>query len=55
MQPYVTQTAHAYLAQEAIKDDLSYTIIEGMCSCIEEYKNASGEKIIRLTIKRNII
>lgn len=43
---------YEYLAQEAIKDDLSYTILSGMCSCIEEYTNDLGEKVIRLTIKR---
>lgn len=40
-----------YLSEENIKDDLSYSIIKGMCKEIEEVVNEAGRKVIRLTIK----
>lgn len=46
---------HKYLSPEFIKDDLSYSIIEGFCDNIEETENSLGETLIRLTIRKNNI
>lgn len=48
-------SSRAYLSHENVQDDLSYTIIEGMCSSIDETVNESGEKSIRLKIQKNSI
>jgi polar amino acid transport system ATP-binding protein len=47
--------AHPYLSGEYIKDDLSYSILEGLCEKIEESVNEINETSIRLTIKKNTI
>lgn len=44
-----------YLADESMKEELSYTILEGLCESIEEEPNEIGETVIRLTIKQNSI
>lgn len=44
---------HKYLSPEYIKDDLSYSIIDGICDSIEETENYLGETVIRLTIRQN--
>lgn len=44
-----------YLSNEGIKEELSYTILEGLCESIEEEPNEMDETIIRLTIKQNSI
>ena len=44
-----------YLSNEGIKEELSYTILEGLCESIEEEANEMDETIIRLTIKQNSI
>ena len=46
---------HLYLSPEHIKDDLSYSILEGLCDKIDEDENEMGETVIRLTIKQNTI
>ena len=44
-----------YLSNESIKEELSYTILEGLCESIEEEPNGMGESVIRLSIKQNSI
>lgn len=44
-----------YLEQESIKEELGYTILEGLCESIEEETGEAGETIIRLSIKQNPI
>ena len=46
---------HEYLTQDQIKDDLSYSILEGLCENIEEYINEQNESVIRMTIRQNTI
>jgi polar amino acid transport system ATP-binding protein len=46
---------HLYLSPEHIKDDLSYSILEGLCDKIDEDENEMGETVIRLTIRQNNI
>ena len=46
---------HSYLSQEHIKDDLSYSILQGLCESIEEEVNENNETIIKLTINQNTI
>lgn len=43
---------HPYLSGEYIKDDLSYSILEGMCEKIEEDVNEMNETVIRMTIRQ---
>lgn len=43
------------LRHEKGEDDLSYTIVEAMCSSIEEHTNDMGERVIRLIVKKDII
>lgn len=43
------------LPEEDLEDDLSYTILSAMCSSIEEIINESGDKVIRLKIKKGTI
>lgn len=43
---------HPYLSGDYIKDDLSYSILEGLCEKIDEGMNEMGETVIRLTIKQ---
>ena len=44
-----------YLSKDSIKDDLSYSILEGLCKKIEEGTNESNESVIRMTIRQNTI
>ena len=44
-----------YLSQECIKEELGYTILEGLCEKIEEESNDMGETVVRLTIRQNSI
>ena len=44
-----------YLSQEHIKEELGYTILEGLCEKIEEEVNDLDETVIRLTIRHNSI
>ena len=46
---------HPYLSGEYIKDDLSYSILEGLCERIEEDVNELNETVIRMTIQQNTI
>lgn len=46
---------HPYLSGEYIKDDLSYSILEGLCEKIEEGTNEMNETVIRMTINQNTI
>lgn len=46
---------HPYLSQDNIMDDLSYSIIEGLCESIEEETNENNETTIQLTINQNTI
>lgn len=49
------KTGKTYLTQDHIKDDLSYSILEGLCESIEEEVNEMNETVIRMTIKQNTI
>ena len=44
-----------YLSKDSIKDDLSYSILEGLCEKIEEDVNEMNETVIRMTICQNTI
>ena len=44
-----------YLLQDHIKDELSYSILEGLCEKIEENINEMNETVIRMTIRQNTI
>lgn len=46
---------HPYLSPEHVKDELSFSILEGLCESIKEYVNESDDTVIRLTIKQNTI
>ena len=46
---------HPYLSGEYIKDDLSYSILEGLCDNIEEDVNEMNETVIRMTIRQKTI
>ena len=43
---------HPYLSDEYIKDDLSYSILKGLCDKIEEDINEMNETVIRMTIRQ---
>lgn len=43
---------HPYLSEEYIKDDLSYSILKGLCERIEEGVNENDETVIRMTIRQ---
>ena len=49
------QSEAPYLSNESVKEELSYTILEGLCESIEEEPNEMGETVIRLSIKQNSI
>ena len=49
------QTVHPYLSPEYIKDDLSYSILTGLCEKIEESANEKNETVIRMIISQNTI
>lgn len=44
-----------YLSQDCIKEELGFTILEGLCEKIEEEVNDLNETVIRLIIKQNSI
>lgn len=44
-----------YLSKDSIKDDLSYSILEGLCERIEEGTNESNDTVIRMTLRQNTI
>ena len=44
---------HPFLAEEYIKDDLSYSILQGICETITEESNEMNETVIRMTIRLN--
>ena len=46
---------HPYLSGEHIKDELSYSILTGLCEKIAEDVNEMGETVIRLTIQQKTI
>lgn len=47
--------AHPFLSAEYVKDELSYSILEGLCESIQENINEKDETVIRLTIRHNSI
>ena len=49
------QSEAPYLSNESVKEELCYTILEGLCESIEEKPNEMGETVIRLSIKQNSI
>ena len=51
----LAQGEQPYLSQECVKEELGYTILEGLCEKIEEESNDLGETVIRLTIRQNSI
>ena len=46
---------HPYLSEEYIKDELSYSILEGLSETIDESTNEMNETVIRMTIRQNKI
>ena len=46
---------YPYLSEGHIKDDLSYSILEGLCESIVEIDNEMDETVIKLRIKHNTI
>lgn len=48
----LTKGEHPYLSGEYIKDDLSYSILEGLCEKIKEDINEMNETVIHMTIKQ---
>lgn len=42
-----------YLSQQSMEDDLSYTILSGLCEKIDEGTNEFNQSVIRLSIKQN--
>lgn len=42
-----------YMSPEAASDELSYTIVSGMCEKISEYINEDGERNIHLELRHN--
>jgi hypothetical protein len=44
-----------YLSPDHVRDELSFSILEGLCENIKEYVNESDDTVIRLTIKQNTI
>ena len=44
-----------YLSSECVREELGYTILEGLCEKIDEGTNELGETLIRLTIRQNSI
>lgn len=46
---------HPFLSTDHVKDDLSYSILEGLCENIYEGVTESDDSVIRLTIKQNKI
>lgn len=49
------KSSQPYLSQDYIKEELGYTILEGLCEKIEEDFNDLDETVIRLTIRQNSI
>lgn len=48
----LTKGEHPYLSGEYIKDDLSYSILKGLCEKIKEDINEMNETVIHMTIKQ---
>ena len=46
---------YPYLSENHVKDDLSYSILEGLCEKIEENINEINETVIRMTLRQNTI
>ena len=46
---------HPYLSPDSIKDELSFSILEGLCESISEEVNVKNETVIRLKIRQNTI
>ncbi|MBR5299575.1 MAG: amino acid ABC transporter ATP-binding protein [Bacteroidales bacterium] len=55
LEAVLEQGEHPYLSPEYVKDDLSYSILEGLCDKIVEDVNEKDEAVIRLTIRQNNI
>ena len=55
LEAVLSKGEHKYLSPEYIKDDLSYSILEGFCDNIVEEENSMNETVIRLTIRQNNI
>ena len=47
--------AHPYLSPEYVKDDLSFSILSGLCESMHEEINEADDTVIRLIIKQNNI
>lgn len=55
LEAVLAKGGHPYLSPEYIKDEISYSILEGICDKIVEKENEMGETVIRLTIRQNNI
>lgn len=50
VEAFLRDTGCSYLSQDEVKDELSYSIISGICNSIEEISQKSNLKVIRLKI-----
>ena len=55
LEAVLPKAEHPYLSAEYIKDELSFSILEGLCERIDESINEMNETTIRMTIKQNRI
>ena len=55
LEAVLPKSEHHYLSKEYIKDDLSYSILNGMCDKIVEEDDTMDKTLIRLTMKYNNI
>lgn len=51
----LAKSEHPYLSADFIKDELSYSILDGICESIEEETTDNDKTVIRLTIRQNSI
>ena len=55
LEAVLPQGESPYLANKLIKEELSYTILEGLCESIEEGLNELNESVICLSLRQNSI
>ena len=55
LEAVLAQGEHSYLSPEYAKDELSFSILEGLCESMSEEINLKNETVIRLKIKQNTI
>ena len=55
LEAVLAQGEQPYLSPDRISDELSFSILEGLCESISEEVNAKNETVIRLKIRQNTI